>query len=87
MLKAIPFANAAATVISAVYIFCVGLAYIAPDFLYDVFQPWLWATNIQVMRNGKTIPYDRALFGLVTISLITWIVGYLTISLYNRWTK
>ena len=87
MLKAIPFANASTTVTAVAYSLCVGFAYVAPDLLYDIFQPWLWATNIQVMRVGKIITYDRALFGLLTISLATWITTYFTIVLYNRWAK
>ncbi|MBI2430912.1 MAG: hypothetical protein HYV39_02775 [Candidatus Levybacteria bacterium] len=87
MLKSIPFANAVTTVMAVMYVVCVVLSYAAPDLLFDIFQPWFHTINMQAIKASKMVGPEKLLFGLVTLSAITWVTTFFSIELYNRWAK
>lgn len=87
MLKAVPFANATATVMAVWVVVCALLSYIAPDLLFSVAQSWMHTINLDVVKTTFTPNFGSLLLGLVSATALTWITVYGTITLYNRWSK
>lgn len=43
--------------------------------------------NLESVRSSGAMPLGTAVYGLVSISAITWVTTYVMIGLYNRWAK
>ena len=87
MLNSKAFANAATAVVAGLYVACVLLSYISPDFLFGIAQSWIHSLNLEAVKGSTPMSTNTLIIGLLTISLLTWVVTYATIELYNRWAK
>lgn len=87
MLNAKAFANAVTIVTAAFYIACWLFSTLAPDFVFSIAQSWMHSINLESIKSTIAMPISTALFGLVTISGITWVTTYITIWLYNKLAK
>lgn len=87
MLNAKAFANAGTTITVIFYIVCWLLSSIAPDLIFSISESWLHSINIESLKATTTMSFGTVVFGLISISLLTWITTYATIWLYNKWAK
>lgn len=85
MLKSVPFANAVTIVTVVFYIVCVVLSAIAPDFIIGIAQSWIHSLTLEMSKT--TLSLGSVIYGLLTISVVTWITTYAAIELYNRLAK
>lgn len=85
MLNPKAFANAATAVEVVVALVCVGLSYIAPDFLLGIATSWVHTLNLQAIKATEPLTGGVVVYGLVTSAVLTWIVTYAFAALYNRW--
>lgn len=84
MLKSIPFANAATVITAVFYIACALLSYLAPDLIFTIGNSWVHSLNLEAIKAASGLSFGSLVFGLVSISVITWITAYALIELYNR---
>lgn len=87
MLNAKAFANAVTAVTAVFYLACVLVSYLAPDIVFGIAQSWMHSVNLDSIRSTQAMSLGATIWGLVTISLFTWLTAYITIWLYNRWAK
>ena len=87
MLNAKAFANAASTVMAVWVVACALLAYVAPGLLFSVAQSWTHTMNLEPLRSTLAPNLGSMVFGFVTAVGLTWVTTYVTITLYNKWTK
>lgn len=87
MLNAKAFSNAATTITVVFYTACWLLSSVAPDLIFSISESWLHSINIESLKATTIMSFGTAVFGLVSISFLTWITTYATIWLYNRWVK
>lgn len=87
MLNAKAFAHAATVVTAVFYVACLVLSYAASDLIFSIGNSWLHSVNLESIKSTKAITIETALLGLITISLLTWVTTYATITLYNKWAK
>lgn len=87
MLNAKAFANAATAITAVFYIVCAVLSYFAPDLIFNIAKSWMHSVNIESIKATFNPSLGVLLWGLVTLSAITWVTMYATIALYNRWSK
>lgn len=87
MVKPEILANAAGTVMALFFVVCVLISYIAPDLLFTLAQSWMHTVNLQSIRSTFVLNFGNLLFGLVSSTVLTWITVYVTVYLYNRWSK
>ncbi|KKS62100.1 MAG: hypothetical protein UV29_C0023G0003 [Candidatus Collierbacteria bacterium GW2011_GWD2_42_50] len=80
MLSAKTFANATTTIMVVFYIACWLISTLAPDLIFGIANAWMHSINIESL-----ISFGTVLWGLISISLLTWITTYATIRLYNKW--
>lgn len=85
MLNAKAFANAVTVVTAVFYILCLLVSYVAPDLLFGVAESWVHSLNLESLKAETVISMGSAIWGLITISAVTWATTYITIALYNRW--
>ena len=87
MLKAVPFANAVAVVTAGLYVVCALLSYLAPDFILGIGQSWAHSVNIEALKAISSPSLGVLLWGLISITVLAWVLGYVFVWLYNRWSK
>ncbi|OGH21555.1 MAG: hypothetical protein A2958_02390 [Candidatus Levybacteria bacterium RIFCSPLOWO2_01_FULL_38_13] len=87
MLKPVAFAHAVTIVTAVFYLLCALLVYSAPDLIFGITQSWFHGLNIEAARTAFPLSIERILWGLITISVVTWVTTYATIVLYNRLAK
>lgn len=87
MIKSVPFANAVTIVTAIFYVVCVTLSYIAPDFIMGITQSWIHTLNLEVLKANVNLSLVQVIYGLVTLSVVTWVTTYASIELYNRLAK
>ncbi|KKR77072.1 MAG: hypothetical protein UU21_C0001G0126 [Candidatus Levybacteria bacterium GW2011_GWA2_40_8] len=87
MLNSKAFAHAATIVTAVFYLICASLAYIAPDLIVGIGNSWVHALNLEMIRTSTQPSFGVLLYGLVTISAVTWVTTYALIELYNRLAK
>lgn len=85
MLNAKAFANAATAVTAVFYVICALLSYVAPDFIFGLAKSWVHTMNLDASKANFVPDLGVAIYGIVTISIITWVTTYALIALYNRW--
>lgn len=87
MLNAKAFANAATAVTAVFYVLCFVISYIAPDVVVGIANSWMHTLSLESLKTSATVSIATALYGLLTISFITWVSAYAVIVLYNRWSR
>ena len=87
MLNTKAFANAATVIMAVFYIACALLSYISPNFIFGLANSWIHTLNIEAIRIDVQPNIGTLTYGLVSISLLTWVTTYAMIWLYNRWAK
>ncbi len=87
MLNAKAFAHSVTIVTAIVYVLCLVISYIAPDFVYGIANSWVHSLSLDTLQTSSVISIGSALWGLVTIGAMAWITTYSTIVLYNRFLK
>lgn len=84
MLKSVPFANAATVTVTVFYIACALLSYLAPDLIFTVGNSWIHTLNLEAIKATLPMSFGSLVFGLVSISIVTWVTAYAFVELYNR---
>lgn len=87
MLKPKTFANAVTIMVTAAYILCGIISYIAPDLVISIVNSWLHTINLETVRATTSMPLGNFVFGVATFGGYIWILTYSTASLYNRLAK
>ncbi len=87
MLNVKAFANATTAVIVVFYIACWLLSTFAPDLIFGISKAWMHSINIESLRATSPMSLETVLWGLISISVLTWITTYATIWLYNKLAK
>lgn len=87
MLNAKAFASAAAVVTAVFYIVCAALSYAAPDLIFSIGRSWMHTINLESVKAPFSLDTVTLLWGLITISAVTWVTTYATIALYNYLAK
>lgn len=87
MLNAKAFANAATAVMAVFYVVCVALSYFAPDVIFSIGRSWMHTVNLGSVKALFSPGLGLLVWGLVSLSVVSWVTTYATIALYNRWTK
>lgn len=87
MLNATAFAHAATLVTAIFYVICVVLSYAAPDILFGIGKSWMHSINLESVKATSAPDMVTIIWGLITISAVTWVTTYAVIWLYNRWAK
>ncbi len=85
MLNSMAFANAATVVTAVFYLVFILFSYLAPDLAFGVSKSWLHSMNLHSLKAESLIPIEKAVLGLVSLCLLTWVTVYATIWLYNLW--
>ena len=85
MLNPMAFANAATVITVIFYLVIVVSTYIAPDFVFTVGKSWLHSLNLESLKAKRIISPDKAILGLISMGLLTWVTTYAMIWLYNLW--
>lgn len=87
MLKAVAFANAFTLVSVGLYVICRVLSLIAPDFLFNVGKAWFHTFSMNSLKVVTPLDLGTFLFGGVSLGLLTWVIAYSGVTLYNKWAK
>lgn len=87
MLNAKAFANATTAVGVIVFIICRLIAWIAPNFLFQIGQSWFHTIQLESSQMSNSVSVGILLLGLVSAVIVTWLITYGTISLYNKWAE
>lgn len=87
MLNAKAFANAATIVVVAAFIICRIAAWIIPSFLFQVGQSWFHTIQMEPGQITGSLTFGALLLGLISAAIVTWLMAYSIITLYNKWAK
>ncbi len=87
MLNARAFANAATTVIVVIFVICRLVAWVAPEFLFQVGQSWFHTIQLESSQMSSSLSFGTLLLGLVSAAVVTWFITYALIVLYNKWAE
>lgn len=85
MLNAKAFAHAATAVTVVFYVICAALSYVAPDFVVGLAKSWVHTMNVDLVKANFVPDFATLVYGIITISVVTWVTTYALIALYNRW--
>lgn len=87
MLNAKAFANAATVVAAVFYVVCAALSFLAPDLIFNIAKSWIHTVSLESVKTVFNPDIATLVWGLVSLSAITWVTTYVAIWLYNRWVK
>ncbi len=87
LLNAKAFANAATVVTAVFYVVCWMLSVLFPEVIFNIGRSWMHTISLDSVRTTTQMPVLTAIWGLLTISAVTWVTVYGTIWLYNRWAR
>ncbi len=87
MLNPKAFAHALTVVTAVFYVVCWLVSYVAPDFVFGIATSWFHTVNLESVKATTQMDLVTALWGLVSISVLTWVTTYASIWLYNYWAK
>ena len=85
-MKEVPFANALAIVSDAVSLVCALLVWVARDFVFGLASGWVHGTDLAALPVA-TPTLSGVLVGLVTLTVVSWVVGYSFAWTYNKLAK
>ena len=87
MLSSTAFAHAATIVIAVFYIACALISFIAPDFVSGLASSWIHSLNLEAIKMRGQLSVGTLAYGLISISVLTWITSYAFVEIYNRLAK
>lgn len=87
MLNSKAFANAVTLVTVVFYIICLAISLAAPELLFSIASSWMHSINLEPLKAVSAPSFQSSIWGLVTISAVTWVTTYATIEVYNRFAK
>ncbi|MBI2022643.1 hypothetical protein HYS97_02255 [Candidatus Daviesbacteria bacterium] len=87
MLNSKAFANAVTLVTAVFYVICLAISVAAPEFLFGIGRSWMHSINLEAIKATTTPSFQTSIWGLITISAVTWVTTFATIELYNRLAK
>lgn len=79
-------ANASTAVVVAIYVICRLAVGLFPDFTLAIAQSWFHGLGLTII-SGANLSVGSFVLGLVSLSALTWVTGYLFAKLYNAWAK
>ena len=83
MLQPTAFAHATTIVMAAIYVICRIFVGIMPDTMFSLMQTWVHTVNFESLKMTGTLPMGSFIWGLVVLTILTWLITFATISLYN----
>jgi len=81
------FANAIAVASAGLYLFCAVLAVVAPKLLLGIYGPWFHRMDIAKVWMSSAPGLGMIIWGLITMTAVSWIFGYAMAELYNKFLK
>ena len=81
------FGNALAVAAAGLYVLCAVLAVVLPSLLLGIYGPWFHRMDVSRMWMTTTPGFGMILWGLVTMTAISWIFGYVLAETYNKFLK
>ena len=81
------FANALATAAGLLYLFCAVLAVAAPRLLLGIYGPWFHRMDIAKVWMNSAPGLGMIIWGLITMTAVSWIFGYALAAIYNNLLK
>lgn len=85
-LNSLALANAATLVTAVVYVACRLAVGLLPDLTLAVAQSWFHGLDLSKV-SGENLGFGAFVIGLLSLSGLTWIVGYLFAETYNKSVK
>ena len=79
-------ANAAATTTAVLFIACRVLVGLFPGLMFTVAQSWFHGVTL-ARFDSSNLSASSLLIGLVSSTIIAWIVGYVFAKAYNYFLK
>ena len=79
-------ANALATTSGVFYIACRLLVSLLPDFSFSIAQSWFHGLGI-AQSGSWNLSLESFLVGLISFTVLAWVIGYLFASVYNYFSK
>ena len=87
MLNAKAFAHAATVVMAVFYVVCASLSYFVPDLIFSISKSWMHTISLESVKAPFSPDLGLLLWGIISLSVVTWVTTYITIALYNRWAR
>ena len=87
MLKAVPFANAATTVLTSAFILCAVVAYALPSIFWGMLSTVSHSINLEAVKSTTEMSFGTFLLGVLLFAIYIWVVTYAVASLYNKFAK
>ena len=87
MLNAKALANAVTIVTAGLFVVCWLLAALLPNFLFQMGQSWFHMMRLDPTELDGAMTFGRFGLGLIGMAVVTWVVTYLTVTLYNKWSE
>ena len=81
------FGNALAVAAGVLYVFCATLAVALPNLLLGIYGPWFHRMDVSRMWMNTAPGLGMVLWGLVTMTAVSWIFGYILAEAYNKFVK
>lgn len=85
-LNPLVLANASTAVVVAIYVICRLAVGLFPDLTLAIAQSWFHGFDLTII-SGANLSAGSFILGLVSLSALTWVTGYLFAKLYNSWAK
>lgn len=87
MIYAKALAHGATSVMVAGYVVCLALSYVAPQVLFTLANSWVHVLNLEAIQATVAVSLGTVLWGLVSISILTWVWAYATAVAYNYFAR
>lgn len=76
-------ANTTAIVTAGVYAVCWALVGTTPMFYRGMMRSWMHGVDISTLPFSP-MTIDLGLYGLVTMTITAWLIGYVFATVYNK---
>lgn len=87
MLNAKSFANAVTVVSAVAYLLCELFSHAVPGMYWYFLNSWAHGINLEKIQLERFMSLEIVLFGFASFSILVWILTYLTVRLYNQFSK
>lgn len=87
MLQPIKLSNAATLICVVAQLLYIATAAVVPGVVYKYVSGMVPGYDLSVIETTEGVNYGLAFMGLISMAISVWIFVYLTVWLYNRWTK
>ncbi|KKS52074.1 MAG: hypothetical protein UV19_C0025G0002 [Parcubacteria group bacterium GW2011_GWA2_42_28] len=81
------FGNALAVAAAVLYALCAVLAVALPGLLLGIYGPWFHRMDVSRMWMNTAPGLGSILWGMVTMTAVSWIFGYALAEIYNKFLK